>query len=72
MPTPTESQTQAARYSIQISWSEEDQAYVADVPALKYCSALGPTREKALFEIQMAMLAWLESCVRDGRPFPPA
>ena len=30
-------------YHINIFYSEEDEAYIADIPDLKYCSASGDT-----------------------------
>ena len=35
-------------YHINVFWSEEDGAYIADIPDLEYCSAHGPTPEAAL------------------------
>ena len=36
------------RYEIDLFWSEEDQAYIAEVPELPGCMADGPTYEAAL------------------------
>ena len=41
----------ANRYAIVVFWSDEDDAWVADVPDLKSCSAFGGTREEAVVEI---------------------
>ena len=38
-------------YHINIFYSEADEAYVADIPDLKYCSALGETPQEALAEV---------------------
>ena len=38
-------------YHINIFYSEEDDAYIADIPDLKYCSAHGTTPEEALAEV---------------------
>ena len=35
-------------YHINIFYSEEDEAYIADIPDLKYCSAAGDTPQEAL------------------------
>ena len=35
-------------YLILVFWSDEDQAYIADIPDLKTCSAWGNTPEEAL------------------------
>ena len=33
---------------INIFYSEEDEAYIADIPDLKYCSAIAETSQQAL------------------------
>jgi predicted RNase H-like HicB family nuclease len=57
-------------YHINIFYSEDDQAYVADLPDLAHCSALGATPEEALREVAVAKAAWLESARAEGRPIP--
>ena len=59
-------------YHINILWSEEDGACVADAPDLETCSALGRTPEEALKELRRAMKAWLASARRAGKPVPEA
>jgi len=34
-------------YHINVFFSEEDDCYIADIPDLKYCSALGETPEES-------------------------
>ena len=46
------------KYEIIIYWSEEDQAFVAEVPELPGCAAHGPTQETALASIQEAIALW--------------
>lgn len=43
------------RYEIDIFWSEDDEAFVANVPELPYCSAWGDSYEEALREVLVAM-----------------
>ncbi len=57
-------------YHINIFWSEEDGAYVADIPDLDSCSALGATPEEALAELTLAKEAWLEAARELGKPIP--
>jgi predicted RNase H-like HicB family nuclease len=57
-------------YPIVIYWSDEDDAYIADVPDLRYCSAHGPTPEAALHEVRIAMAAWLDVARERGKPIP--
>jgi len=57
-------------YPVVIFWSDEDQAYIADTPDLRYCSAHGETPEDALREVQIAQELWLEVARDDGRSLP--
>jgi predicted RNase H-like HicB family nuclease len=56
-------------YHINVFYSDEDEAYVADIPDLKFCSAVGATPEEAVAEVDRAKAAWLEAA---GRPIPEA
>lgn len=58
-------------YRIEVSWSTEDQVWVADVPDLPYCSAHGPTPHQAVEEVEQALAAWLEAAQATGR-IPPS
>jgi predicted RNase H-like HicB family nuclease len=58
------------RYHINLFWSDEDEAWIADVPDLTYCSAHGATPEEVLREVRVAMQAWLEAQREAGRPDP--
>ena len=60
------------RYTIVVFWSNEDEAWVADVPDLKSCSAFGNTPEAAVAEVRVAMEAWLAAAREAGKPIPPA
>ena len=57
-------------YPIDVSWSEEDQVWVADVPDLAFRTAHGPTPHDAVAEVEQAAEAWLEAASADGRPIP--
>ena len=41
------------KYSMIMSWSEEDQAYIVSVPELPGCMADGETREEAVKNAQV-------------------
>ncbi len=58
-------------YPINVFWSVEDEAWVADVPDLTYCSALGDTLHDAVAEVEVAIAAWLETATSSGRSIPP-
>lgn len=51
-------------------FSDEDGCYVADIPDLRFCSAVGDTPLKALEEVLRAKDAWLEAARAKGEPFP--
>ncbi len=57
-------------YPINVFWSDEDSAWVADVPDLVYCSAVGDTPHEAVAEVEGAIEAWLEAAQSSGRPIP--
>ena len=58
-------------YHINIFYSDEDEAYIADIPDLPLCSAFGPTPEDALREVTIARELWLEVARDEGKPIPP-
>ncbi len=60
-----------SRYHINVFYSDEDRAWVADIPDLKYCSALGPTPEESVAEVEKARESWLEVARAEGRAIPP-
>lgn len=58
-------------YHINIFWSDEDGCYIADIPDLVHCSALGSTPHEALQEVAIAKEAWLEAARVEGKSIPP-
>ena len=58
------------KYEVIIYWSEEDQAFVAEVPELPGCAAHGPTQEAALANAQEAIQLWLDTAREYGDPIP--
>ena len=57
-------------YHINISYSEEDGGYIADIPDLEACPAFGITPDEALKQVELAKLAWLEAARAEGKPIP--
>ncbi len=57
-------------YCIVVFWSEEDEAYIADIPDLKYCSAHGKTATEAVAEALIAKELWLKSARKHGKRIP--
>ena len=58
------------KYQITIFWSDEDGMYVAAVPDLPGCSALGDSHEEALREAQIATSLWIDTAKEFGHPIP--
>ena len=65
-----EQQLTIPRYEIDIFWSDEDDAFVAVVPDLPYCSAWGGTYEEALAQVQEAIRGHIEVAQKYGDPIP--
>ena len=58
------------RYEIIIFWSEEDQAFIAEVPELPGCAADGSTYQKALENVEVVISEWIETAKEIGREIP--
>lgn len=58
------------KYEIILSWSDEDRAFVAEVPELPGCMAHGDTREAALGHVEQAMELWIDTAREFGDPIP--
>ena len=58
------------KYEVIVYWSEEDEAYVAEVPELSGCMADGATYEEALRNVQTVISAWIETAKGLGREIP--
>jgi predicted RNase H-like HicB family nuclease len=58
------------RYHINVFWSDRDESWVADVPDLKSCAALGDTPEEAIAEARIAIRGWIEAAEANGLVIP--
>jgi predicted RNase H-like HicB family nuclease len=58
------------RYEVIIYWSEDDQAYIAEVPELAGCMADGKTYHDALNNVQVIIDEWVETATILGRSIP--
>lgn len=58
------------KYHINVFYSEEDQAWIADIPDLLMCSAHGDTPEEALKEVLIASEAVIQVMLEEGLPMP--
>lgn len=61
---------QQYKYMVVINWSDEDGAYVAEVPELPGCATHGKTFESAAKYVGEAIEAWLEGAKESGHPIP--
>ncbi len=58
------------KYEIILYWSNEDQAFIAEVPELPGCMAHGDNQETALRNINDAMQLWIDRALELGRSVP--
>lgn len=58
------------KYEIILYWSNEDSAYIAEMPELPGCMADGKTPEEALKNIQIVAAEWIETARELHRPIP--
>ena len=58
------------RYELMIYWSEEDQAFIAEVPELAGCAADGATYAEAVANVEVLIDEWIETAKKLGREIP--
>ena len=58
------------RYEIVIYWSQEDGAFIAEVPELPGCAAEGATHAESLANVDVIIQEWIETAKELGRPIP--
>ena len=56
------------KYEIILYWSDEDEAFIAEVPELAGCAADGTTRQEALSNAEVVIAEWLETAREVGLP----
>ena len=59
-----------SKYEIIIYWSEDDGAFIAEVPELAGCLADGATYREALANAEIIIQEWLETAQDLGRQIP--
>ena len=59
-----------SKYEIIIYWSDEDSAFIAEVPELPGCMADGATYQEALTNAETIIQEWLETAKELGRTVP--
>lgn len=58
------------KYEMVIYWSDEDQAYLVEVPELAGCMADGQTYAEAVANAQVVIQEWIDTARELGRPIP--
>jgi predicted RNase H-like HicB family nuclease len=58
------------KYEIILYWSDEDNAFIAEVPELAGCAADGATRQEALAKAEVVIAEWIETARELGRSVP--
>ena len=57
-------------YEMIIWWSDEDAAFVVEVPELPGCMAHGKTRSEAIRQAEVAIRLWIKTAKEDGLVIP--
>ncbi len=58
------------KYEVIIYWSNEDQAFIAEVPELPGCAADEVTYQEALANVEVVIQEWIETAKELRRPIP--
>jgi len=58
------------KYEVIIYWSDQDQAFIAEVPELPGCAADGKTYREALANVEVIIAEWIQTANEMGRPIP--
>lgn len=58
------------KYELIIYWSEEDGAFIVEVPELPGCAADGTTYAKAVASAEVVIGEWIETAKALGREIP--
>jgi predicted RNase H-like HicB family nuclease len=59
-----------SKYEVIIYWSDDDDAFVAEVPELAGCMADGATYQEALANAEVVIQEWIETARELGRAIP--
>lgn len=59
-----------SKYELIVFWSEDDQAFIVEVPELPGCMADGVSYAQAVANAETVIREWLETAKELGRPIP--
>src|SRR5438552_4152958 len=62
--------TSLPKYEVIIYWSDEDKAFIAEIPELPGCAADGQTYQEALTNVERVIQEWIEPARELGRTVP--
>ncbi len=58
------------KYEVVIWWSDDDGAFLAEVPELPGCMADGPSYAETVANVEVVIAEWIETARELGRPIP--
>ncbi|NLX91836.1 MAG: type II toxin-antitoxin system HicB family antitoxin [Firmicutes bacterium] len=58
------------KYEVIIYWSEEDKAFIAEVPELPGCASDGQSYQEALANVETVIKEWIDTAKELGRTIP--
>lgn len=58
------------RYAVIIYWSDQDQAFIAEVPELPGCAVDGATYREAIANLETVIQEWIETAQELDRSIP--
>ncbi len=59
-----------SKYEMIVYWSEEDGAFIVEIPELPGCMADGATHQEAVSNAEIVIEEWIDAAKSDGRPIP--
>lgn len=57
-------------YGVILYWSNNDNAFIAEVPELPGCMADGKTRQEAIQNVEVIIKEWIDIALEDGELIP--
>lgn len=58
------------KYELVIYWSDDDRAFIVEVPELVGCMADGATYQEAVANAEQVIAQWIATANELGRPIP--
>ena len=58
------------KYEVILYWSQEDEAFLAEVPELSGCMADGATYAEVVANVEVIIQEWIETAKELGREIP--